>query len=147
MQTFPFQTALVIEARPLVRRALQQALLRAGVQRVLEADGAQDALQLLSAELVQLVLTPWAVPGLEGRALIQALRRRGRNQNVAVVLLDDGLSQAQIIVAVKAGMAGRLAPAGNAETVAQLLRRIAEEAGASGASAPTEDAPRAHGKP
>lgn len=122
-----FHTALVVEPRPLARRSLQQLLRRVGVTRVLEADSAPDALMVLGAELVQLVLTPWALPGLEGRALLQSLRQRGQNRDVPVIVLDDGLSQGQVIAAVKAGMAGRLPAGADEAALRTLLDRIAAE--------------------
>jgi len=109
------------------RRTIRQALRAAGVERVLEAETAAEALQLLSAELVELVLTPWEVPDLAGRPLVQALRNRGRNRNLPVVLLDAGLAQPQVVAAVKAGVAGRLPLPADVGAVRALLARLAAE--------------------
>jgi CheY-like chemotaxis protein len=120
-------SALLLHPHPLPRRTIRQALRSAGMERVLEADSAAEALRLLSAELVQLVLTPWEVPDLAGRPLVQALRNRGRNRNLPVVLLDAGLAPPQVVAAVKAGIAGRLALPADAAAVRALLAQLVAE--------------------
>ncbi len=120
-------TALLLDPQGMLRRTLRQALLGAGVERVLDAGSAAEALRLLSAELVALVLTPWEAPDLAGRPLLHALRNRGRNRNVPVVVLDGGLTPAQVVASVKAGAAGRLTLPASALTVRTLLERIAAE--------------------
>lgn len=121
------QTALLLEPQPLLRRTLRQALLHAGMERVLEAVTAAEALRLLSAELVHLVLTPWEAPDMAGRSLLQALRNRGRNRELPVVILDDGLAAPQVVAAVKAGAAGRLPLPADARAVRALLAQLAGE--------------------
>lgn len=123
-------TALLLEPQALHRRVLRQTLLGAGVTRVLEAATAAEALQLLGAELVDLVLTPWQVPDGAGRTLVQSLRNRGRNRNVPVVVLDAGLARNQVVAAVKAGAAARLSLPTDVPTVRALLERLAGEDGA-----------------
>ena len=134
-------TALLLDPQGLLRRTLRQALLGAGVQRVLEAASAAEALRLMSAQLVALVLTPWEAPDLAGRPLLHALRNRGRNRNVPVIVLDGGLTPAQVVASVKAGAAGRLALPTSAPALRALLERIAAQSAADrGAGLPAAEA-------
>jgi len=122
------RTALLLEPQTLQRRALYHNLIGAGMERVLEAATAAEALQILSAELVTVVFTPWQMPDMGGRALLTALRNRGRNRNLPVVLLDRGLPRNQAVAAVKAGVAARLPLPTDAHAVSELLERLAAEA-------------------
>jgi CheY-like chemotaxis protein len=123
-------TALLLEPSTIQRRSVRHALLGAGVQRVLEVDSAADALRVLSAELVELVLTPWEGMEPAGRPLLTALRNRGRNRNVPIIVLDPGLTPQQVVATVKAGAAGRLALPASTPAVRALLERLAAETGA-----------------
>jgi CheY-like chemotaxis protein len=133
-------TVLLLEPQPLQRRALRQALLGAGVARVLEADTAAEALRLMSAHLVALVLAPWQAPDMGGRPLLAALRNRGRNHDVPVVLLDRGLPRNQVVAAVKAGVAARLSLPADAAAVRALLEGLAADPPPA-AAPPGADAP------
>jgi CheY-like chemotaxis protein len=115
--------ALILEPSLLKRQALRRLLRGQGIERVLEAESATEALVLIRGEPVRLVLTPWAPPGMAGVPLLRELKRRptdrpGAGAIPAIVLLDEGLPRQHVVAAVKAGIAGRLPmPAQPAELV------------------------------
>ncbi len=99
---------------------------RVGCERVLAVADGREAVTALAGELVDLVLTPWNASDLSGVELLRALRRRGQNRNVPVVILDDGLSQQTIVSAVKAGAAGRVKLPVNLLEMQSVLDTIAQ---------------------
>jgi CheY-like chemotaxis protein len=110
------------------RQALKRVLRRCGFEPPLEAETADDALVRLRGQPVQLVLTAWAPPGLTGVALLRALRHSPQDRPSrgapAIVVLDDGLSQQQVVAAIKAGAAGRLALPAQAEALERILATL-----------------------
>ena len=121
-----FQTALIIEPSLAKRLPLRLLLLESGVKSVLEAEAASEAITLMRQELVNVVLTPWQTPELSGTPLLRAFRNCGRNRNVPVVLLDEGLAQTTIVAAVKAGIAARLSLPGSVARMRAIFRSISE---------------------
>ena len=120
-----FHTVLIVEPSLVEQKRLRQVALRAGFERVLLAADGLQAAKTMGGELVDLVLTPWDAAELAGPELLRALRRRSRNRNVPVVLLDAGLRQDTVVSAVKAGVAGRLVlPAAPAQ-LKEILATIA----------------------
>lgn len=134
-------TVLLLVPPSLQRRALHHAFRGAGVDRVLEAETAAEALQWLSAELVDLVVTAWQVPDGSGRALVQKLHNRGRNRDVPVVVLDPGLPRSQVVSAVKAGVVARLPLPADGKAVRTLLERLAAERSEATGAEPTPSRP------
>ncbi len=102
------RTALIVDPALVNRMALRRLLRGAGFQRVLECADGVEAVALLSAELVDLVLMAWEIEGLSGMELLNALRARRRRRPPAVVLIDEGLQQPTVVAAIKAGASGRL---------------------------------------
>lgn len=102
------RTALLIEPSLLERNRLRRGLQREGFERVLQAEDGPTGVTLMAAEPVDLVLTRWDAAGISGLELLRALRKRGRNRHVPVVVLDGGLPRQTIVSAIKAGVAGRL---------------------------------------
>ncbi|MDH4247039.1 MAG: response regulator [Deltaproteobacteria bacterium] len=119
----PLKTALVLLPDPVRRIALCAVLRKSGYARVLEADTATEAITTLGAERVNLVLTVWEVADAEGPALLAALRDRGVNRNLPVVVLDTGLPQRSVVMAIKAGAAGKLALPTNPKALEEVLTR------------------------
>jgi CheY-like chemotaxis protein len=127
------RSALILEPSLITRQTLKRLLRRCGFERVLEADSAADAIMLLREQPVDLVLTPWAAPGMAGIPLLRTLRDRqpnrpGRGSPPAIILLDEGLPQQHVVAAVKAGVAGRLPVPAQAGPLSHILRTIAEPA-------------------
>ena len=102
---------------------------RLGCRNVLTAVNGREAVTALAGELVDLVLTPWDATNLSGVELLRALRRRGQNRNVPIVILDDGLSQQIIVSAIKAGAAGRVKLPPNPQEIQAVLETIVEARG------------------
>ena len=105
------------------RMSLRGVLRRAGFARVLEAESATEALTTLAAERVAVVFTAWEVADDRGSDLIRSLRNRGVNHNLPVVLLDNGIPQQNVVLAVKAGAAGKLTLPTSAQAVMDVLAR------------------------
>lgn len=125
----PGFSALILEASLLKRQALKRLLRSQGVERVLEAESATEALVLLRGEPVRLVLTPWAPPGMAGVPLLRELKRRrkdrpGAGAPPAVVLLDEDLPPQQVVAAIKAGIAARLPIPAQAATLHRILGEL-----------------------
>jgi len=121
--------ALILEPSPLKRHALRRLLRGQGIERVLEAESAAEALVIIRGEPVRLVLTPWAPPGMAGVPLLRELKRRptdrpGAGAVPAIVLLDEGLPRQQVVAAVKAGIAGRLPMPAQAAELVRILRAL-----------------------
>lgn len=119
-----FRTALIVEPAILEQKRAQRQLQRAGFERTLVAESGPQALTMLAAELVDLVLTPWDAPELSGLELLRALRKRRRGKSVPVVILDNGLPQQIVVTAIKAGAAGRLGLPIAAAPLRKLLHAI-----------------------
>ena len=125
--------ALILEPALMKRQALKRLMRGQGYGTILEAESATEALALIKAHPVEIVLTPWAPPGKAGVPLLQALQRRpgdrpGAGKVPAIVLLDEGLPQQQVIAAVKAGIAGRLPIPARAEQLSLILSGLAGNA-------------------
>lgn len=118
------RTALLIEPSLLERNRLLRGLHREGFERVLQAEDGPTGVTLMAAEPVDLVLTRWDAEGISGLELLRALRKRGRNRHVPVVVLDGGLPRQTIVSAIKAGVAGRLPLPSEPGSLRKVLQSI-----------------------
>lgn len=121
-----FHTALLLAPTPVEGTSVRNALLQCGLENVLLAGEQAEALALLTQEPVDIVVTPWELDGLPGRALLRALKQKGRHKQVPVLILDSGLTPQAMVAAVKAGAAGRLTLPPRRSRLEKLLKTVRE---------------------
>jgi DNA-binding NtrC family response regulator len=94
------KTILVVEDEDKLRRVIELHLKSSGYE-VLQAANAEDALKL--ADHAQLVLTDLRLPGMDGLALLDTIRRQ--NFNTPVVLMTAFGTVESAVIAMKSGAA------------------------------------------
>lgn len=80
----PKRRALVVDDSPAGRKLLRSVVASAGLA-VRAAGDARSALDLHRAQPFDLIVTDWIMPGLDGRELVEELRRAGDDTPVLVV--------------------------------------------------------------
>ncbi|SDF26463.1 response regulator [Terriglobus roseus] len=74
--TLAESTVLVVDDEPILRLTFSIVLQRTGA-RVLTADDGAEALRIVEADPVDLILTDKQMPNVNGMALLRQLRERG----------------------------------------------------------------------
>jgi CheY-like chemotaxis protein len=77
---------LIVDDVPEILLLLRKLVARMGYQ-VEMATGAREALAVLRAKRIDLLLTDWAMPGMNGGELIEALKRDERLSHIPTVVL------------------------------------------------------------
>src|SRR5690625_2270670 len=85
-------TILVVEDEPAIQELIAVNLSFAG-HKVLRADDAEQARILIDAELPDLILLDWMLPGMSGPALAGILRRDERTRQVPIIMLTAKSSE------------------------------------------------------
>lgn len=85
-------TILVVEDEPAIQELVAVNLSFAG-HKVLRADDAEQARILIDAELPDLILLDWMLPGMSGPALAKLLRQDDRTRNVPIIMLTAKSSE------------------------------------------------------
>jgi diguanylate cyclase (GGDEF)-like protein len=95
-------TIVVVDDDPVELRLLMKHLIRAGHAVYAAANGA-DAPRLVLEVNPQLVITDWVMPGLDGTALVKALRQTKLGRQVYVIMLTCSEEDETQVEAFEAG--------------------------------------------
>lgn len=93
---------LVVDDSRAQRLLLVSSLRRFGYD-VLEAEGGAQALELIDAHGLDLVISDWMMPGMSGPELCQALRQRNTPDYVYFILLTSKSEQSEIARGLELG--------------------------------------------
>jgi len=117
---------LLVEDEPTQRLALHRRLTQAGY-RVETAQNGQEALERILANDIQILITDWEMPGMDGVTLCHRARTASLDGYLYILLLTSHSSTADIVAGLDAGADDYLRkPADEAELLARLKagRRI-----------------------
>lgn len=78
---------LVVDDMSTSRGLITQALESMGIRSIATASDGQSALQTIERAPVHLVISDYNMPGMDGLALLQALRRGARTAGVGFLLI------------------------------------------------------------
>ena len=79
---------LVADDEPQIRRVLRSALVSAGYE-VADARNGEVALEILRSEKYDLLLLDVNMPGMDGMAMIRALRADGLTDDISILMLTS----------------------------------------------------------
>jgi sigma-B regulation protein RsbU (phosphoserine phosphatase) len=95
-------TILLVDDEKLVRMVSRRQLARLN-HRIIEAQNGKEALAILEREVVDLVLSDWIMPDLDGPGLCEAMKRDERFRTIHFILMTSLDQPAQIAEGLRRG--------------------------------------------
>lgn len=95
---------LVVDDSATMRRIVSNALRTIGYDDIVEAEDGEDALQTIIADEVELVVTDWNMPNMDGLDLVKALRRNTQFAHLPVLMVTSRGSKADVLEAMDANV-------------------------------------------
>jgi two-component system, chemotaxis family, chemotaxis protein CheY len=117
--------ALVVDDSRAMRSILAKILARLGFEVLQAADGVEALATLdMTSPPVQLVLSDWNMPEMNGLQFVQALRANPKYAEVVVVMVTTETHMEQMLTALSAGANEYIMKPFTAEMVEEKLRML-----------------------
>ena len=97
---------MVVDDSPMARKFMRQVLSNLGVKQFLEAENGRIAAEMLSDNAVDLVVTDYNMPELDGKGLIEYIRQRSWQQTVPVLMVTSESNYSRLAAIEEAGVSG-----------------------------------------
>jgi two-component system chemotaxis response regulator CheY len=94
---------LVVDDSPTMRRIIVGQLNQAGFTNVGEAENGQHGLEELEKGDYNLVLTDWNMPGMDGLAFVQAIRKKESLKGLPILVVTTRNAKSDVVLAIKEG--------------------------------------------
>jgi two-component system chemotaxis response regulator CheY len=119
---------LVVDDSAAIRKILQRVLRQTGmsIRTIYEAGDGQQALEVLKAQQIALVLSDINMPTMDGLQLLASMRNSPQWRNIPVVMITTEGGEAKVGEAVKLGAAGYVRKPFTADQIKEKLAGIIE---------------------
>ena len=97
---------LFVDDSPTMRRILQNSLNKIGYDDLIAAENGVDALEKLEGVDVDLIVTDWNMPEMNGEQLVVKLREDPKYKDTPILMVTTRGMKEDVITAVKIGVNG-----------------------------------------
>jgi two-component system chemotaxis response regulator CheY len=115
---------LVVDDSSAMRRILTTTLTRLGHTAIVEAANGREGLQRLAASPIELVVTDWIMPEMDGIEFVRAIRSTEAIKDVPVLMVTIKAGQDHIIEALRAGVNGYVIKPFTVESLQQKVDQL-----------------------
>jgi len=96
---------LVVDDSSTMRRIIKNTLARLGYKDILEgADGVEGWTQMDSNPDIDMLITDWNMPEMNGLELVKKVRADARFKDTPIIMVTTEGGKAEVITALKAGV-------------------------------------------
>jgi CheY-like chemotaxis protein len=123
------KTVLVVEDESTIRRFTSSVLKQQlNCKNVMQAASAEEGLELLSGAKVDLILSDWEMPGMNGDELLFNVRMDPALKETPFVMVTCRSDKDALITAIQAGVSEYIVKPFSAATLVQKIRRTLNQA-------------------
>lgn len=115
---------MVVDDSAMARKFMRQVLTNMGVKQFYEAENGRIAADMLSVNTVDLVVTDYNMPEMDGKALIQFIRTQSWQKEVPVLMVTSEDNHGRLAAVEELGVVGMCDKPFEPDTVRTLLLRL-----------------------
>jgi two-component system chemotaxis response regulator CheY len=115
---------LVVDDSPSARRFIRRVLENLGIQHFIEAENGVAAVAVLTDTVVDLVVTDYNMPEMDGKALVDYIRTKSWQNSVPVLMVTSESNEGRLAAVEEAGVSGICDKPFEPAVVKSLLRKI-----------------------
>lgn len=100
------KTILFVEDSPTMRRIIANSLKRLGYSDIIEAENGVDALEKIEGKTIDLLVTDWNMPEMNGADLVKNIRAMPEYETLPIVMITTRGMKDDVMTAMRLGVNG-----------------------------------------
>ena len=97
-------TIITVDDSSTMRRIIKNTLLKIGFSNVLEAGNGIEALEVIAQNKVDLIVTDWNMPEMDGLTFVKTLRSKDQYKEVPILMITTEAAKEDILTALRSGV-------------------------------------------
>ncbi|HEY8550414.1 MAG TPA: response regulator [Vicinamibacterales bacterium] len=115
---------LIVDDSSTMRRIIINTLTKLGYANFIEAGNGREGLDRLGGNQVDLIITDWNMPEMNGIDFIRAVRTSPQGKDVPVLMVTTNAAKDDIVEALKAGVNNYVVKPFTAETIKEKIDAV-----------------------
>lgn len=115
---------LVVDDFATMRAITKKILKDLGYKDIVEAENGEEALRILKSERIDLVISDWNMPKMDGLALLKAIRSDPELKDTLVMMVTAEAEKQKVLEAVKLGVNGYVVKPFTPETLEEKIKKV-----------------------
>ncbi len=120
----PEMNVLVVDDAATMRRIVRSLLRELGLKNIREAEDGVIALDSLKTHKMDLVVSDWSMPNMNGLELLQEMKADDGLKHIPVLMVTAESKKENIMQAVQAGVSNYIVKPFNSQTLEEKLHKI-----------------------
>jgi two-component system, chemotaxis family, chemotaxis protein CheY len=114
---------LIVDDSPNARRFIRHVLGNLGIEEFLEAGNGVEAMNVLAGTLVDLVITDYNMPEMDGRALVEHIRQQSWQSSVPILMVTSEANMSRLAAVEQAGVSAICDKPFEPQTIKRLIEQ------------------------
>jgi two-component system, chemotaxis family, chemotaxis protein CheY len=124
----PNMRFLIIDDSVTMRRIIANILVRTGFNEIVHAGNGREALDRLAADEIDVVITDWYMPEMNGLDFVKALRSTPATSHIPIVIVTANAASDDIQHALKLGVSSYILKPFSIETMRDKIAALCAQA-------------------
>ncbi len=98
------QSIITVDDSSTMRRIIKNTLQKLGFETILEAGNGVEALEVMSKNKVDMIVTDWNMPEMDGLTFVKAVRAKDEYKDLPILMITTEAGKEDILTALRSGV-------------------------------------------
>jgi two-component system chemotaxis response regulator CheY len=118
------QVIITVDDSSTMRRIIKNTLSKLGFTNVLEAVNGVEGLEVLANNKVDLIITDWNMPEMDGLTFVKTLRAKEEFKEVPILMVTTEAAKEDILTALRSGVNNYVVKPFTPETLQEKIFKL-----------------------
>lgn len=95
---------ITVDDSSTMRRIIKNTLQRLGFETILEAGNGIEALEVMSKNKIDMIVTDWNMPEMDGLTFVKAVRAKDEYKDLPILMITTEAAKEDILTALRSGV-------------------------------------------
>ncbi len=118
------QVIITVDDSSTMRRIIKNTLTKLGFSNILEAVNGVEGLEVLANNKVDLIITDWNMPEMDGLTFVKTLRAKDEFKEVPILMVTTEAAKEDILTALRSGVNNYVVKPFTPETLQEKIFKL-----------------------
>ena len=118
---------ITVDDSSTMRRIIKNTLQKLGFETILEAGNGVEALEVMSKNKVDMIVTDWNMPEMDGLTFVKAVRAKDEYKDLPILMITTEAAKEDILTALRSGVNNYVVKPFTPETLQEKVFKLLDK--------------------